>query len=210
MSTLLRQWRPRSPQLRLKVGQTSTLGPHRWTRHSACTRAAVEAPVCIVTGGARGIGRAIATMLGATGAKVKLAARLRKAVFDTAERLNVSMLLYPSMLLFSRTLVRLRYVRVLSCLQHIASILQVVVNYASSSGPADEVAQIIKESGGEAITIGADISKPDEVDRCCAPGLYLMYAECFNKSHTHKQNDLLSCYWYIALLRDTAALQCMV
>jgi len=27
--------------------------------------------VCIVTGGARGIGRAIATMLGATGAKVQ-------------------------------------------------------------------------------------------------------------------------------------------
>ena len=33
---------------------------------------AVAAPVCIVTGGARGIGRAIATMLGATGAKVLL------------------------------------------------------------------------------------------------------------------------------------------
>lgn len=30
----------------------------------------VEAPVCIITGGARGIGRAIAEMLGATGAKV--------------------------------------------------------------------------------------------------------------------------------------------
>lgn len=34
---------------------------------------AVEAPVCIVTGGARGIGRAIAEMLGATGAKVRSA-----------------------------------------------------------------------------------------------------------------------------------------
>lgn len=43
--------------------------------------------------------------------------------------------------------------------------LQVIVNYASSSGPADEVAQVITESGGEAITIGADISKPAEVDR---------------------------------------------
>ncbi|KAA6418402.1 MAG: 3-oxoacyl-[acyl-carrier- ] chloroplastic-like [Trebouxia sp. A1-2] len=74
------------------------------------TQAAVEAPVCIVTGGARGIGRAIATMLGATGAKV-------------------------------------------------------VVNYSSSAGPAEEVAHIIEESGGEAITIGADISKPAEVDR---------------------------------------------
>ena len=45
------------------------------------------------------------------------------------------------------------------------ALLQVVVNYASSSGPAEEVAQIITESGGEAITIGADISKPAEVDR---------------------------------------------
>ena len=33
---------------------------------------AVESPVVIVTGGARGIGRAIATTLGATGAKVIL------------------------------------------------------------------------------------------------------------------------------------------
>ena len=43
--------------------------------------------------------------------------------------------------------------------------LQVIVNYASSSGPAEEVAQVITDSGGEAITIGADISKPAEVDR---------------------------------------------
>ena len=42
---------------------------------------------------------------------------------------------------------------------------QVVVNYSSSSGPADEVAHIIEEAGGQAITIGADISKPAEVDR---------------------------------------------
>ena len=42
---------------------------------------------------------------------------------------------------------------------------QVVVNYSSSAGPAEEVAHIIEESGGEAITIGADISKPAEVDR---------------------------------------------
>ena len=43
--------------------------------------------------------------------------------------------------------------------------MKVVVNYSSSSGPAEEVAKIIKESGGEALTIGADISKPAEVDR---------------------------------------------
>lgn len=35
---------------------------------------AVEAPVIIVTGGGRGIGKAIATALGATGAKVSLEA----------------------------------------------------------------------------------------------------------------------------------------
>lgn len=74
------------------------------------TQPAVEAPVCIVTGGGRGIGKAIATMLGATGAKV-------------------------------------------------------VVNYSSSAAPAEEVAKTIEQSGGKALTIKADISKPDEVDR---------------------------------------------
>ena len=48
---------------------------------------------------------------------------------------------------------------------HACSVSQVVVNYSSSAGPAEEVAHIIEESGGEAITIGADISKPAEVDR---------------------------------------------
>ena len=48
---------------------------------------------------------------------------------------------------------------------HMCSVSQVVVNYSSSAGPAEEVAHIIEESGGEAITIGADISKPAEVDR---------------------------------------------
>lgn len=48
---------------------------------------------------------------------------------------------------------------------HMCHVSQVVVNYSSSAGPAEEVAHIIEESGGEAITIGADISKPAEVDR---------------------------------------------
>ncbi len=48
---------------------------------------------------------------------------------------------------------------------HMCPVSQVVVNYSSSAGPAEEVAHIIEESGGEAITIGADISKPAEVDR---------------------------------------------
>lgn len=44
-------------------------------------------------------------------------------------------------------------------------ICQVVVNYSSSAAPAEEVAKTIEQSGGKALTIKADISKPDEVDR---------------------------------------------
>ncbi|KAK9805543.1 hypothetical protein WJX72_004088 [[Myrmecia] bisecta] len=76
----------------------------------ATTKAATEAPVCVVTGGSRGIGRAIALALGASGAKV-------------------------------------------------------VVNYASSSGAAEEVAAAIKQSGGDAMTISADVSNPEEIER---------------------------------------------
>ena len=46
---------------------------------------------------------------------------------------------------------------------HLAS--QVVVNFSSSSGPAEEVASAIQQSGGDAITVQADISKPDDVQR---------------------------------------------
>lgn len=44
--------------------------------------------------------------------------------------------------------------------------IQVVVNFSSSSGPAEEVASAIQRSGGDAITLKADISKPEEVQRC--------------------------------------------
>jgi flavodoxin len=57
---------------------------------------------------------------------------------------------------------------------HMCSVSQVVVNYSSSAGPAEEVAHIIEESGGEAITIGADISKPAEVDRSAKHWLLLL------------------------------------
>ena len=65
---------------------------------------ASDAPVCVVTGGSRGIGRAIALALGKEGARV-------------------------------------------------------VVNYASSAAKAEEVAAEIKASGGDAICVGADLSK---------------------------------------------------
>lgn len=65
--------------------------------------------VAIITGGSRGIGRAIAEALATEGAKV-------------------------------------------------------VVNYASSSGAADEVVAAISSAGGEAIALQADVSKADQVD----------------------------------------------
>ena len=43
--------------------------------------------------------------------------------------------------------------------------LQVVVNYNTSAAPAEEVAEQIKSSGGDALVIGADVSKPEGVDK---------------------------------------------
>ena len=68
----------------------------------------VEAPVCIVTGGSRGIGRSCALALGSVGAKV-------------------------------------------------------VVNYASSEAKAQEVADLIEESGGEAICVQGDMGSEDDI-----------------------------------------------
>ena len=41
---------------------------------------------------------------------------------------------------------------------------KVVINYARSSGAADEVVAAIKENGGEAIALQADVSQADQVD----------------------------------------------
>ncbi|MEB3161913.1 MAG: 3-oxoacyl-[acyl-carrier-protein] reductase [Prochlorothrix sp.] len=41
---------------------------------------------------------------------------------------------------------------------------KVVVNYASSSGAADEVVAKIEAAGGEAIAVGADVSQEDQVE----------------------------------------------
>ena len=43
--------------------------------------------------------------------------------------------------------------------------MRVVVHYNSSSGPADEVCDEIRRGGGEAVAIGADLSKVEEVKR---------------------------------------------
>ena len=40
-----------------------------------------------------------------------------------------------------------------------------VVNYASSAGPAEDVASQIKALGGDAIVVGANSSKKEDVDR---------------------------------------------
>lgn len=42
---------------------------------------------------------------------------------------------------------------------------RVVVNYASSSGAAEEVAAEIKQTGGDAIVVQADLSKPDDIQK---------------------------------------------
>jgi len=71
--------------------------------------ASANGPVCIVTGGSRGIGRAIALALGKEGARV-------------------------------------------------------AVNYASSPDKAEEVAAEIAKLGGEAITVGCNVAKRDELE----------------------------------------------
>lgn len=43
--------------------------------------------------------------------------------------------------------------------------MRVVVHYNASSGPADDVVDEIRRRGGEAVAIGADLSKSDEVER---------------------------------------------
>ena len=39
------------------------------------------------------------------------------------------------------------------------------MNYASSSGAAEEVAAAITAAGGEAMVVGANVSKKEDIDR---------------------------------------------
>lgn len=47
----------------------------------------------------------------------------------------------------------------------------VVINYNSHSEPAEQLAQQIREKGGRAIAVGADVSKEEDVDRLFAETL---------------------------------------
>ncbi|MDG0814043.1 SDR family oxidoreductase [Cohnella rhizosphaerae] len=49
-------------------------------------------------------------------------------------------------------------------IQLAASGAKVIVNYASNPGKADEVVETIKQAGGEAFAIGADVSKVSDVE----------------------------------------------
>ena len=55
------------------------------------------------------------------------------------------------------------------CREAIWRPVQVVVNYASSSGAAEEVAEQIKQSGGDATIVQADLSKPEDIKKYPIP-----------------------------------------
>lgn len=48
---------------------------------------------------------------------------------------------------------------------HSSVSLQVAVNYAASSGAAEEVAAAIKAAGGDAMVVGANVAKREDIDR---------------------------------------------
>lgn len=48
-----------------------------------------------------------------------------------------------------------------------------VVNYAASSGAAEEVAAQIKELGGDAIIVGADLGKKEDIDRSASTLMFI-------------------------------------
>ncbi len=58
-----------------------------------------------------------------------------------------------------------------TALQLAAQGAKVVINYASSSGAADAVVNEIKAAGGEAISIGADVSQAEAVDQLMAEAM---------------------------------------
>ncbi|GMH38597.1 hypothetical protein BSKO_06481 [Bryopsis sp. KO-2023] len=107
-TTSSRRCASRNPS-RVAASRSKVVAAAAVETEEATAQPTVVAPVCVVTGASRGIGKAIALALGAEGAKV-------------------------------------------------------AVNFASSSGAAEEVADQIRASGGEAIVVGANVSKKEEID----------------------------------------------
>lgn len=60
---------------------------------------------------------------------------------------------------------------------------RVVVNYSKSGGPAEEVVAAIRNAGGDAVAIKADVSKPAEI-----PALFAATAERFGGLDIHVNN----------------------
>lgn len=51
------------------------------------------------------------------------------------------------------------------CARDSSGSFQVVVNYASSSGAAEEVAEQIKQLGGDAVTVQADLGQAKDIQK---------------------------------------------
>ena len=63
------------------------------------------------------------------------------------------------------------------------------MNYNTSAAPAEEVADQIKASGGDALVIGADVSKPEGVDK------YELAAVVPIRTGTHAScSDCIACH----------------
>lgn len=151
--------------------------------------------MCLVTGASRGIGKAIALALGAQGARVGGTGHGARGTQPgvagmyikgraTPHRIcapftapacsvltpcclrsrppNASAHVLPSMSPKRTRSVPSPNVPLHTPTRHCA---QVAVNYAASSAAAEEVAAAIKAAGGDAIVVGANVAKRDEIER---------------------------------------------